>query len=209
MQEPTLTLLSAPRIPGKIKGAAWGGMVIPIYRWREANEALRKKLDEPKGRVFLNLQEEYNWMEESIREVVKQVGERKSRPTTNDKISEETKNLIIKRTEIRSKPTLDWYDQIKLCELRKLIKKGVRRDIRVYEQELMNGIWEESGSSKKIRKALMQGQNLYPAIKSRNTNEKIFVKKEIAKAAIDFSGTCTRMKEGRKGKPTNTSGQKS
>lgn len=58
--------------------------------------------------------------------------------------------------------------------------------IREYDQEMIKEIWEESGSSKKIHKALMQGQNLFPAIKSRTTNEKLFVRDEIAKEATEF-----------------------
>ncbi len=48
---------------------------------------------------------------------------------TDDKLSVQTRNLILKRMGIRKKITLSIKEQIELTELRKLIKKKIREDV--------------------------------------------------------------------------------
>ncbi len=78
-------------------------VVLPVRRWGKANGILKEKLEEIESRSSLSVQERYDRFEKAIREVEKELGERKSKPSTDDKISNETKRLIEKRTKLRTK----------------------------------------------------------------------------------------------------------
>ncbi len=88
-------------------------------------------------RTFLSLQKKYDCIERTLVEAVHGYGERKARPSTDDKISEGTlsegtRKLIEKCTASRRKSHLNRADQMELCELKKLIKREIRKNIWEY-----------------------------------------------------------------------------
>ncbi len=63
--------------------------------------------------------------------------EEKPRISTDDKLSEKTKKLINKRTELRNKDKRGRADMLELTELNKTIGREVRQDIKNYDLEIV------------------------------------------------------------------------
>ena len=72
------------------------------------------------------------------------------------------------REERRRKKNRSEGERIELTELQKTIKREIRKDIRRYEEEKIMDIIDDSGSTKKLKKALNRGQYLI----TRMRNEK-------------------------------------
>lgn len=71
------------------------------------------------GNAYESLQTKDDWFEKILNEK----GKRKKKPSIDDKLSKSTKKLIDRRMEIRCKMHPSTSNQIKLCELRKCIKR--------------------------------------------------------------------------------------
>lgn len=69
--------------------------------------------------------------------------------------------------ELINNPNKTLQGKVELSELKKLIKRGIRRDTRDFEEESANSILEESCSTKKIRKALSTDTSISnPSVKN-------------------------------------------
>lgn len=134
--------------------------VIPTSKTEEAIEYVRQKLEEEGAKENIGMQEYYNIIEEYLNRVVDKFGKIKDQITTDDKITKATKSLIVKREKLRRKKNKSGKDIVELGELRKVIKREIRKDIRTYEEELTCEIIEKSGSTKKLWKELSQGQRM-------------------------------------------------
>jgi len=97
-----------------------------------------------------------------IEDTLIQFGINKKHIKTDDKLSLETKSLIDRRQLLRSKIGLSISEQIELVELKKLIKKRIREDIRRFEETIISDIIEDTWSTRKTRKALTGGSRSSP-----------------------------------------------
>lgn len=160
-------------------------VIVPIHKTQELKDTLKQKLQEYKFTNQKNVQKKYDILEKSIKESVCLVGEKKLRPTTDDKLTTETKKLIDKRAKLRQIKTKSKKVKIELTELNKLIKKEIRKDIKNYEDELTKEIIEESWSTKKVKKALSKGRNWMIGI---NTDEgkSIYNREKILEVTTKF-----------------------
>lgn len=65
----------------------------------------------------------YDTLETEIKEVVKIVRVRRSKEITDDKLSDKTKKLLEKRTNLNKKSQKTTLERIELSELKKINKK--------------------------------------------------------------------------------------
>lgn len=187
MVEPSCALPSAQM--GQKKGGSCeirGKVTVPVHRWDEANNMLAEKLGELKRGTWNDLQEEYDRFEAILKEGVEEVELGRIRPITDDKISLNMKNLIRRRTELRCNSHLDKKDRVELCKLKKATKRGVRQDLRVFDERLMQDIIRENWSTKKVKKALVSGKNILPSIKERWSNKMFHDREKIIKEVCSF-----------------------
>ena len=71
-----------------------------------------------------------------MKEAVKKFGKLRGEITTNDKISKETKDLIVRREVLRRKGTKTRRDIVELAELRKTLKGEIKKDMKKYDEEV-------------------------------------------------------------------------
>ena len=83
------------------------------------------------------------------------------------KLSQNTKNLIKKRMELKMKSR---RDEIELAELSKTINKEITQDIRKYNQSKIEDALKNGGSTKLIRRKLGTGRQQVFALKDSNGN---------------------------------------
>lgn len=133
----------------------------------EAKEYIREKIENDIQKTEQNMQELYNIMKKRLKEAIEKFGKPRREFTTDNKLTKETKNLIRKREQIKAKRKKSWKDQVDLCELKKTIRREIRRDIRDYEEKLTCEIIEESGSTKKLWKEINQGRKLLTSIRNK------------------------------------------
>jgi len=133
----------------------------------------------------VEIQAAYDPLEREILENLKNFGINKNDIKTDDKLSLGIKTLIEKRTQIKSKVTLNVSEQLELVELKKLIKKKIQEDLKSYNEQVAREIIESTWSSKKTKKALSLGQNLLPRIKNKE-GEEISDRDKIVEIATNF-----------------------
>ncbi len=75
--------------------------------------------------------------------------------------------------------------KIEVTELKKLVKKEIRKDIMAYEEEKITEIIEETWSTKKIRKELCQGQRMITELQNKG-GAKVINRKKIISEATEF-----------------------
>lgn len=129
-----------------MSGLLW----IPVNKRELAEEALDRELSKFKCDNLNpeNIQESYNFFEQALNTIAAKFGINKNMVKTEDKLSRETKNLINKRSKIRSRTYLNIKEQIELTELRKVIKKKIWEDIKKFENKLTQEIIESTWSTK-------------------------------------------------------------
>ena len=135
---------------------------IPVHKQEEAKANLKNKLEEVNWGNSLsdNLDSAYEKFLKIIVDTLTLFGIDKKHIKTDDKLCSETKGLIERRKVLRDKVCLSIHDQIELVELKKLIKRKIREDIRNFEEAVMTEIIEETWSTRKTKKVLTGGQCL-------------------------------------------------
>jgi len=76
-------------------------------------------------------------------------------------------------------------EYLELVEIKKLIKKKIREDLRKHNEQVAREIIESTWSTKKTKKVLALGQNLLPRIKNKEGVE-IFDRDKIVEVASSF-----------------------
>ncbi len=127
----------------------------------------------------------YNQIEEGIKQIEAEFGEKRGRVITDDKLTEETKNLIVKRNSLANKPNLGRKERVELMVLKHITKKKIRKDIREYDMDRMIDLIEENGAIKKARKVIYAGKLLVNQMLNKEGKE-IINRKGIVKRATEF-----------------------
>lgn len=146
-------------------------------------EQLSKKINQISNSLeTLKTQEIYDVIEETI---IKSAKELKTKHTKkHNKFAEDTMQLIRKRTYLERQKRKSPQDKIELAEIRKLVQKYIRRDVKQYEYNTIIEIMEESLSTKKLRKSLGDGT---PWIqKLEKNNELKFSRSKILHIATQY-----------------------
>ncbi len=110
---------------------------------------LAKTRDQARG-----TQDKYNTLDQSIKYTIKKYAKNDQEIKTNDKLSVETRQLIKRRKDIKQKAQKSKADKIEMVEINKLVKKGIRKDLRIYNEEIICNSLADSWSTKKLRKTL-------------------------------------------------------
>jgi len=117
--------------------------VIPMYNIDRANEYVIEKFNARNGDTISDAQQMYDISELTLSEACEIYGKQKRKENTDDKISEHT-NLIAKREELRNASKINKTKKIELSILNRLVRRGIKQDIRKYEEEITKEITEES-----------------------------------------------------------------
>lgn len=117
----------------------------------------------------LEVQDMYNILEKAITQAASELEADKEKQKS--KFSEETPQLIKDRTSLGRKKNKTAREKIQLAELRKLVKKYIRKDIKHYEEEIIINTINENISTKKMRKNLSPDTHWIPKLQSRNKIE--------------------------------------
>ena len=143
---------------------------VPISRIQELRETFVQKLEWTTTQN-LKVQEMYNKIEGTMRAVIKQYGENRKREYTDDKLSNETKQLLEAKKRMNIKANKTAKEKIEATELQKTVKKMIRRDIQKFETQRIQQILEEKGSTKQVRKELSRGRNLIIFVEERRRGQ--------------------------------------
>lgn len=175
--------------------------VIPEHKKREANEYCLEQISKIEGNITKsNLQTRYNELEQIILLTGQKFGREGDRIKTDDKITENTKNLIKERNQLKNKKQRNSRERIELIELNKTIKRKIREDMKEYEEKRIKEILEESGSTKRTRKELIEGYSLITKLGKRKSRKGIveeatmfykdlYKKEETTTSTINYNET--------------------
>jgi len=180
--------------------------IIPESRKREAMDHIRQRLESGGDRDNITMQEYYSEIVKVMKEAVEKYGKLKGEITTNDKISRETKDIISRREVLRRKSTKTGRDIVELAELRKTIKREVRRDIKKYDEEVTCEIIERYGSTKRLWKELKKEQDMVTNLKSKEGKSETDTKRMIMVASEFYEKLYGR--DGGKGEGGKHEGEK-
>ena len=161
------------------------GTELPLNRITFWKEKVKKELSKLEINLNSNTANSY----EAFVNIISNIGMNEfitPKNSPNDKLTDNTKNLIQKRKELIEKTgKLDKTEVIELTELRKLIKKSIREDIRNYDTARIAEILEDSRSFKKAKKELYPHKPLISGF--RNKKGLLTQDREvIVKTATDF-----------------------
>lgn len=100
-------------------------------------------------------------------------------PIKKHKLTQKTHGLIDKREQLKLKTNRNTLEEIEYTEIKILVKKEIKKDLRNYRLQKINEIIENTGSTKKIQKELYQDRKLIThskikqgkMIQSRDNNE--------------------------------------
>lgn len=104
-----------------------------------------------------SVQEIYNLIEKSIILAVEDENKSNKQPSVrkrSDKISDETKELIEKRETLNKKRNKTAREKIDHAEIRKLVRKKIRNDIKSYGEKIIKQIMSTTGSTRLIKKEI-------------------------------------------------------
>ncbi len=102
-----------------------GKRIIPVKRWGEVREELKKT---ERGKIG---EEKYRQIKEIILEVTKEYEVKRKEVSTGDKLKNETPELTDKKNTIRKNRKGEKRNKIEEIELEKLIKRKVRDYIEI------------------------------------------------------------------------------
>lgn len=126
---------------------------------RSFQKYLNQKLNEEfQVKEDLDIQELYDKIISTIKWAVEQENKehRSTDKIKSKKITEKTKELIMKREELNRKINKTATEKIEHTEIRKLVKREIKNDIRNYEENIIKEILETTKSTKTIKKELNQ-----------------------------------------------------
>jgi len=111
-----------------------------------------------------HVQDMYNIIITALEVTTQKFGTTEIRTTTNDKFSNDTKNLIIKRTELKTKRNKTVAERVELSILNELVRNRIQADIKNHDDRLIKEVNEETWSTKKVRTALSTGTKIMPKL---------------------------------------------
>ena len=79
----------------------------------------------------------YDKIERTINDAYVKYGKTRERIKTDDKLTEETKTLIDERNRLMELEVKSIGDRIKICELCKITKREIKKDIERYEEKIV------------------------------------------------------------------------
>lgn len=158
---------------------------IPPHKIDAANAEIRDRIRDSKFYESEDVQEMYDIIVNAIEKTSQRVGVEKTNVPTDDKLSIETKDLLNKRTNLKNENPPTFKTKIELTELNKVIRKAIRKDLKNYEFELAREIIEETWSTKKVRKAIMNSTKLLPKL-TKADNNVTYNRDEILDIATKF-----------------------
>lgn len=151
----------------------------------------------------------YSKIESSIQESLKNTTPIKIK---KEIISEETKKLIKKRTDLQHKPSKSKEEKKELSELFKITNKQLRKEYNKYRIEIIEKHLHATGSQRKAYKQLNAGKKWIPTLKTKNKPKEQQTRKDLVKIASNFyeelyDGKCTDNKNYEKSSETGDSNQ--
>ena len=122
------------------------------YMMEEVKEWVKRKLAyEEQPNETLSMQVINNNLEKTLNEASNIFGKKKEKENTDDKITKKTKGLIKRRGELRNKPILTELEKIELAEIRKLVRREIKNDCRIFDEQKTEEIIKETWSTRKWR----------------------------------------------------------
>jgi hypothetical protein len=176
---------------------------IPLDRIEEVKTQVKERMDaeikeiDPKR----NLQEYYEKMVKVLETVESEYGKPTEEIKTNDKLSQNTKKLIEKREKLKQKSKKSYREKVELVELRKLVKRKIREDIRNYNNEITRDIIESCWSTRKMRNELREEIGLVTNLKDEG-NRNRYDREKIINIATQFYKKLYEKREKSKTKKT-------
>lgn len=140
------------------------------------------------GTAGESLQNKYDRFQSLIEEATKASnvsGLRKENQKKKKRITDKTRQLIVKREELNKKINKTPADKIEHAELRKLVRKEIRKDIQVFEEAIVNEIVKSSGATKKAMKEISPIKKRWTQRLEVN-GRKITNREEIVEAFTQF-----------------------
>ena len=144
-----------------------------------------KLMIKDKETTSMNLEDKYKCFEECILAAAKASKDGGKRPGKRMKISEETRKLILKREYMNRIAEKTIKEKIEHSELRKLVRREIRKDIRKYEDEILKEIISNTGATKKALKEVSHTKRKW-AQKLEVNGKKITDRDEIVEAFTRF-----------------------
>ncbi len=99
--------------------------IILVKNWGEAKKELKEVLLGNKRGI-----EKYRMVEKAIVEITEKFGVTREKELKGDKLVKETLNLIARKNQLRKEKRGRKNHRIEINEMRKLIRKKVRKDIK-------------------------------------------------------------------------------
>lgn len=179
-------------IPNKAKMRRWckfreeKKVVIPVYKVSEAKEYMKKEFEKAiKSGGQKGVQEKYDNLVMIIKETERKFGEEKKECRTDDKISRNTKDLIERRGRMGKIRKMTPVQKVEWAELRKLIRKEIRKDCKLYEERRVIEIIEETWSTKKVWRELTVSRKVTVGLKDKG-GKMITNRESLLNEATDF-----------------------
>ncbi|KAI5737636.1 hypothetical protein M8J76_015259 [Diaphorina citri] len=136
----------------------------------------------------LDVQGLYDKIVNSIKWSVEE--ENKEHKTTDriksKKLSENTKELIMKREELNKKLNKTERERIEHAEIRKLVKREIKKDIHNYEENIIKQIMETTKSTKNIKKELNQNSKCWIKNIEGQEGKILYDRREIIEEATRY-----------------------
>ncbi|KAI5749413.1 hypothetical protein M8J76_007135 [Diaphorina citri] len=163
--------------------------VLKIKSTQSFNKHLNTKINkEFQHEEKLEVQQLYDKIEECIKWAVQQEN-KEQKPMErikSKKLTQKTKDLIAKREELNRKRNKTTTERIEHAEIRKLVRREIRKDVREYEENIIKEIMETTGSTKSIKKELSQNSKYWiPRIEGKDKRI-IHDREEIVEEATKF-----------------------
>ncbi|KAI5710950.1 hypothetical protein M8J75_012794 [Diaphorina citri] len=163
--------------------------VLKIKSTQSFNKHLNTKINkEFQHEEKLEVQQLYDKIEECIKWAVQQEN-KEQKPMErikSKKLTQKTKDLIEKREELNRKRNKTTTERIEHAEIRKLVRREIRKDVREYEENIIKEIMETTGSTKSIKKELSQNSKYWiPRIEGKDKRI-IHDREEIVEEATKF-----------------------
>ncbi|KAL1446466.1 hypothetical protein WDU94_013973 [Cyamophila willieti] len=163
-----------------------------VLKIKNSQKSFKKHLNEKLNEEFktknLGIQTMYDKIINTITWAVKQENKEQG-PTQrikSKKLTENTKELIVKREELNKKRNKTIEEQIEHTEIRKLVKREIRNDIHNYEENIIKQIMETTKSTKKITKELSQTSKCWIQKLEGSNKKMIYDRNEIVEEATKF-----------------------
>lgn len=119
-----------------------------------------------------NIQSNYNNIEGAIKKAELSLTA-KTKSKKRSKLSNETKTIIKHREHLRKIKHKTIKQKIELAELRKLSKRKIRQDLQKFENDIIEEILDQCGSTKRIDKELTSGKKVASPTKKEKWRPRI------------------------------------